>query len=145
MSVIEPEPPSAFAEPWQARAFACAIHLSRKGLFTWGEWVQAFSAQIASQPARAGEAAEAAYHRQWLATLERLVRLKASVAEAEIDERVNLWRRAYLNTPHGHAVELHHAWNPPSAPPEELYGQDRAPSPIAASPGPPRAGGGSSR
>ena len=29
----------AFAEPWMAQAFACTVHLSRRGLFTWNEWV----------------------------------------------------------------------------------------------------------
>lgn len=145
MSLVEPEPPTAFARPWQARAFACAVHLSRTGLFTWAEWVQAFRVEIATQPTRPGEAAEAAYHRQWLATLERLVRLKASVGQAEIDERVNLWRRAYLNTPHGRAVELQHAGDPPRAPLEEAHGHDPAPGPIAVSPSRARAGTGSSR
>jgi hypothetical protein len=33
----------AFAEPWMAQAFACTVHLSRRGLFTWNEWVDVFS------------------------------------------------------------------------------------------------------
>ena len=34
----------AFAEPWMAQVFACAVHLSQQGLFTWNEWVEVFSA-----------------------------------------------------------------------------------------------------
>ena len=33
----------AFAEPWMAQAFACTVHLSRRGLSTWNEWVDVFS------------------------------------------------------------------------------------------------------
>jgi nitrile hydratase accessory protein len=109
------ETEARFAEPWQAKAFACAIHLSRKGLFTWTEWVQAFSSEIAARPAQPAETSESAYHRQWLATLERLVAQRARIGRTDIDERTETWRRAYLNTPHGCAVELHHAGSQPSA------------------------------
>jgi nitrile hydratase accessory protein len=103
-SAFEPAP--AFAEPWQARAFACAVELSRRGLYNWREWVQAFGAEIAAHPARPGEEPDAAYHRQWLATLEKLAALKAVASAAEVDARAEQWRRAYLNTPHGQAVKL---------------------------------------
>lgn len=96
----------AFAEPWQARAFACAVELSRRGLYTWREWVQALGAEIATHPARPGEEPGAAYHRQWLATLEKLAALKEVASPAELDARAEKWRMAYLNTPHGQAVEL---------------------------------------
>ena len=36
-----------FAEPWQAQAFAMAVELSRKGLFTWSEWAETLGAEIA--------------------------------------------------------------------------------------------------
>ena len=45
----------AFAEPWMAQAFACAIQLSRQGLFTWSEWVEVFSTEIKAHPAQPGE------------------------------------------------------------------------------------------
>ena len=103
-SALESTP--TFAEPWQARAFACAVALSRRGLYTWGEWVQALGAEIAAHPARCGEGPGDAYHRQWLATLETLAGLKAIASAAEIDARAEQWRTAYLNTPHGQAVKL---------------------------------------
>jgi nitrile hydratase accessory protein len=133
-----PEPAAAsFAEPWQAHAFACAIQLSRNGLFTWTEWVQAFSAEIASHPAQPGEASESAYYRQWLATLERLVCLKAPVGETEIEARAEIWRRAYLNTPHGRPVELRHAFSPPDPSAKHASHEDRVrtPTPVAVIPG----------
>ena len=71
-----------FAEPWMAQAFACAIQLSRRGLFTWSEWVEVFSAEIKSHPAQPGEASNAAYYRQWLAALETIVGLKGAASTA---------------------------------------------------------------
>src|SRR5215470_13571541 len=65
----------AFAEPWMAQAFACTVHLSRRGLFTWNEWVDVFSTEIKTHPQRSGEAANAAYYRQWLVALETMVGL----------------------------------------------------------------------
>ena len=77
----------AFAEPWMAQVFACAVHLSRNGLFTWNEWVDVFSAEVKTHPQRPGEAANAAYYRQWLAALETIVGLKGAASTAEISER----------------------------------------------------------
>ena len=74
----------AFAEPWMAHAFACAVQLSRRGLFTWSEWVEAFSTEIKAHPAQPGETSNAAYHRQWLAALETIVGLKGAASTAEI-------------------------------------------------------------
>ena len=45
----------AFAEPWMAHAFACTVQLSRQGIFTWSEWVEAFSAEIEVHPAQSDE------------------------------------------------------------------------------------------
>ena len=99
----------AFAEPWMAQAFACTVHLSRRGLFIWNEWVDVFSTEIKTHPQQSGEAANAAYYRQWLAALETIVGLKGATSTAEISERQETWRRAYLNTPHGRAASCRRA------------------------------------
>lgn len=100
------ESAAPFAEPWQARAFACAVELSRQGLYTWREWVQALGEEIAAHPAERGEDPGAAYHRQWLSALEKLASLKEIASAAEIDARAERWRVAYLSTPHGQPVKL---------------------------------------
>ena len=82
----------AFAEPWMAQVFACTVHLSRQGLFTWNEWVDVFSTEIKTHPQQSGEAANAAYYRQWLAALETMVGLKGAASTAEISERQVSWR-----------------------------------------------------
>lgn len=101
---LEKEP--EFAAPWQAEAFACAVALSRRGLFTWAQWVDVFSAEVRAHPVQPNEAHDDAYHRQWLAALERIVRLKGGLSASELAERVERWRQAYLRTPHGEPVEL---------------------------------------
>jgi nitrile hydratase accessory protein len=94
-----------FAEPWQASAFALAVHLSKQGAFAWSEWSAALGREIEAAAQR-GPQEGAAYFHRWLDALERLCREKGLVDAAEINRRQDEWRRAYLNTPHGHPVEL---------------------------------------
>ena len=98
-----------FAEPWQAQAFAMAVRLSAEGHFSWPEWTQYLCAEIASgRDGQGGESddAIAVYYRQWLAALEKLMADKGLASPTELAERKEVWRRAYLNTPHGQAIEL---------------------------------------
>ena len=98
-----------FAEPWQAQAFAMAVRLSAEGHFSWPEWAQYLSAEIAGDQSGQGGAAGDAigtYYRQWLAALEKLVADKGLTSVSEMAGRKEDWRRAYLNTPHGEAIEL---------------------------------------
>jgi nitrile hydratase accessory protein len=62
-----------FAEPWQAKAFAITVTLSRSGLITWPGWAATLGAEIALHPQRPGEGGEAAYYRHWVAALEKLL------------------------------------------------------------------------
>jgi nitrile hydratase accessory protein len=121
-----------------AQAFACTVHLSRRGLFTWNEWVDVFSTEIKTHPQQSGEAANAAYYRQWLAALETMVGLKGAASTTEITDRQETWRQAYLNTPHGQPVELHHAGASTAATAHHHHHQDRhqhaAPKPVSVSP-----------
>ncbi len=126
-----------FAEPWQAQAFACAIQLSRQGLFTWSEWVEIFSAEIKVHPQTCIETANAAYYRQWLAALETIVGLKGAASATEISQRQEAWREAYLKTPHGQPVELNRAARAPAATVyhhNDDHGGHRASEPVAVSP-----------
>lgn len=40
-----------FREPWEARAFAMAVKLNERGLFTWSEWAETLGAEIKSAQA----------------------------------------------------------------------------------------------
>jgi nitrile hydratase accessory protein len=96
----------SFAEPWHAQAFAAAVALSKAGFFTWSEWVDVFAAEIAREPQRPGEDNDAAYYRQWLAALEKLLVERGLATGKEISATAEDWRRSYLQTPHGKPVHL---------------------------------------
>lgn len=91
-----------FAEPWQAQAFALTVKLHERGAFTWPEWAEALSAQLATDPTDDG----ARYYEHWVAALEGLVAKGDLAAPAELAGRTEAWRAAYLRTPHGKPVEL---------------------------------------
>ena len=59
-----------FSEPWQAQAFAMALALHERGLYTWPEWAAALSQQIqAAQAAGDPDLGDTCY-RHWVAALE---------------------------------------------------------------------------
>ena len=96
-----------FAEPWQAQAFAIAVRLSRAGYFTWSEWAEALSTELAD----ADECGEAdtdgsEYYQHWLAALEKLAISKGLTDIAALFERKEAWADAYRHTPHGEPVQL---------------------------------------
>ncbi len=91
-----------FDEPWQAQAFALAVRLSQTGAFTWSEWTQALSAQIAASGSNDG----GRYYEAWLAALESLAALKGLAQPTELERRKAEWDQAYRTTPHGEPVAL---------------------------------------
>ncbi|MEJ0230760.1 nitrile hydratase accessory protein (plasmid) [Klebsiella michiganensis] len=105
INTIEESKP-VFSIPWQADAFVTVVSLSHDGLYRWSEWVEIFSLVISSHPQQKGETSEEAYYRQWLQALENILSDKCVLSSVDIQARTEEWRRAYLNTPHGHPVEL---------------------------------------
>src|SRR4051794_27160536 len=62
-----------FREPWEAQAFAMALTLHERGLFTWTEWAEALSGEI-RRAQQSGDCDDGStYYRHWLAAIERLV------------------------------------------------------------------------
>ena len=106
---VVPNPDAVFAEPWQAQAFAMTMNLSKRGAFTWGEWVEVFSTEIRANPAQPGEDNADAYYRQWLAALETILTTRGLSTTEEISGMQELWRQAYLGTPHGMPIALENA------------------------------------
>jgi nitrile hydratase accessory protein len=100
----EAEP--VFGEPWQAHAFAMAVSLHARGLFTWTEWAEALAAEIAAAQARGEPDLGDTYYAHWLAALEGLVAAKGAGTSAELDTYRQAWDRAADRTPHGQAIEL---------------------------------------
>lgn len=102
----ESEGAPVFREPWEAHAFAMAVRLNERGLFTWPQW----AATLADEIDRAQAAGDAdvgdTYYHHWLATLERLVAEQGAASSAEQERTREAWRRAAERTPHGHPIEL---------------------------------------
>lgn len=99
-------PGAAFAEPWQARAFAIAILASRQGCFTWAEWTQALSRELPTGSSLESQSGEAHYFDCWLRTLQGLLIGKGAIGPAELRECRDRWEEAYRRTPHGQPVSL---------------------------------------
>lgn len=91
-----------FAEPWQAQAFALALRLHEAGAFSWPDWAEALSQELAKDPADDGSR----YYEHWVAALERLVDTGGLTSAAERAARQAAWAEAYRRTPHGRPVEL---------------------------------------
>ena len=100
MPQLDGEP--VFAEPWQAQAFAMTLALHQRGLFTWPEWADALSRQLAADPGDDGTR----YYDHWVAALEGLVMGRKLARNDELEARKAAWKAAYLRTPHGKPVEL---------------------------------------
>jgi nitrile hydratase accessory protein len=95
-----------FREPWEAQAFAMALTLHERGLFSWPEWAAALADQIKRAQAAGDPDTGETYYRHWLATLEHLVAEKG-VASAETLHRYrDAWDHAADRTPHGMPIEL---------------------------------------
>ena len=61
-----------FPAPWAARAFAMAVAMHERGVFTWGEWSKTLGPHVAAATADDPGDAEA-YWRAWLAALEDIL------------------------------------------------------------------------
>ncbi len=95
-----------FAEPWQAQAFAMAVQLHERGLYTWTEWAAALSAQIAAAQAAGDADLGDTYYRRWLSALESLVTAKGAARADELARCARAWDHAADRTPHGQPVVL---------------------------------------
>ena len=95
-----------FREPWEAQAFAMALTLHERGLFTWSEWAAALADQIKRAQAAGDPDTGETYYRHWLATLEHLVAEKAVATTETLHRYRNAWDHAADRTPHGTPIEL---------------------------------------
>ena len=95
-----------FREPWEAQAFAMALALQQRGLFTWSEWAATLGEEI-KRAQRAGDPDTGeTYYRHWLAALERLIAEKGVASEETQRRYRDAWDRAADRTPHGTPIEL---------------------------------------
>ena len=95
-----------FREPWEAQAFAFAVALHERGVFTWGEWAVALGAEIKRAQAAGDPDTGETYYVHWLAALERLVAEKGVASTALLHRTRDAWEHACERTPHGKPIEL---------------------------------------
>jgi nitrile hydratase accessory protein len=95
-----------FREPWEAQAFAMALALHERGVFTWSEWAQALGAEIKRAQAAGDPDTGETYYRHWLATLEGLVAKKGVASSETLHRYRDAWDNAADRTPHGKPIEL---------------------------------------
>ena len=95
-----------FREPWEAQAFAMALMLHERGLFTWNEWAATLADEIKRAQAAGDVDTGETYYRHWLATLERLIADKGVATPATLHRYRNAWDHAADRTPHGSPIEL---------------------------------------
>ncbi len=95
-----------FDEPWHAQAFALAVHLSESGVFSWREWTEAITKEIMNAGDLEQANVENTYYKHWVYALEKIIKQKNIISNKELKIKLEEWRMAYLNTPHGNPVTL---------------------------------------
>src|SRR5271166_1664940 len=95
-----------FREPWEAQAFAMALALFDRGLFTWPEWAAALADEIKRAQAAGDPDTGETYYRHWLNALERLVAAKGVTDKPTLARYRDAWDHAADRTPHGVPIEL---------------------------------------
>ena len=95
-----------FREPWEAHAFAMALELHGRGVFTWPEWAAALADQIKRAQAAGDPDTGETYYQHWLATLEHLVAAKGVASTETLHRYRDAWDHAADRTPHGMPIEL---------------------------------------
>ena len=95
-----------FREPWEAEAFAMALALQERGVFTWAEWAETLGAEIKRAQAAGDPDTGETYYRHWLAALERIVAEKGVTTRDALVRTRDAWDHAAERTPHGEPIEL---------------------------------------
>ena len=101
-----PSAERVFAAPWEAQAFAMAVALHERGVFTWKEWAATLAGVIAEVRDRGEPDTGENYYRHWMTALERIVAEKGVTNAAALSLRKDEWEEAAHRTPHGQPIEL---------------------------------------
>ena len=94
-----------FPGPWAARAYAIAVVMNERGVFTWSEWSKTLGPKVAiATHGRVGD--PEAYWEAWLTALEDILGRTAVASRADLLDLKEAWREAAEHTPHGQPIEL---------------------------------------
>jgi nitrile hydratase accessory protein len=95
-----------FVEPWHAQVLALAYTLTASGLFSAREWAECLGHAIEDARRNGESDTGETYYHSALRALELLIAERSPEIRTRLDARVEEWRSAYLDTPHGKPVEL---------------------------------------
>jgi nitrile hydratase accessory protein len=95
-----------FREAWEAQAFALALLLQKRGVFTSSEWAATLTEEIKRAQAAGDPDTGETYYHHWLSALERIVAIKGLTTAAMLKSYHDAWDRAADRTPHGKPIEL---------------------------------------
>ena len=95
-----------FRAPWEAQAFAMALALHGRGLFSWSEWAATLSEEIKRAQAAGDPDTGETYYRHWMAALERLISTTGVATSETLHRYRDAWDHAADRTPHGQPIEL---------------------------------------
>src|SRR6266487_2924493 len=109
-----------FREPWEAQAFAMALALHERGVFTWPEWAAALAAEIRSAQAAGDPDLGTTYDRHSLAAT--VIAVPSPITKVEATPVQNRpWASANTNTriapEHGRKPTATMAESPRAQPP----------------------------
>jgi nitrile hydratase accessory protein len=77
-----------FSEPWEAKAFAIIVKMAQSGYFTWADWVECFSKEVAAATAvEVGGGKAKTYYEQWLTAAEKLMIEKGITSQAQLSAK----------------------------------------------------------
>jgi nitrile hydratase accessory protein len=95
-----------FRAPWEAHAFAMALALHQRGVFTWPEWAADLATEIKRAQASGDPDSGETYYQHWLATLEKVVADKGVATSQTLHRYRDAWDHAADRTPHGSPIVL---------------------------------------
>jgi nitrile hydratase accessory protein len=101
-----PDGGPAFAEPWQAEAYAMAQTLMESGGIAASDWAAAFGAALRKAADRGAADDSETYYAALVEALISVLVGEGRLDAEDIARRVEDWRAAYLRTPHGKPVTL---------------------------------------
>ena len=95
-----------FRAPWEAQAFALALALHERGVYTWSEWAAALTLAIQRAQQQGDADTGQTYYVHWLNALESLVLAKGLGHADQLHALEHAWEAAAARTPHGQPIEL---------------------------------------
>ena len=95
-----------FRAPWEAQAFALALALHERGVFSWTEWAAALTEAIRRAQAAGDPDTGETYYQHWLDALEGLAIAKGLADAQRLHALEHAWEAAAERTPHGQPIEL---------------------------------------